>query len=84
MIRGVNVFIAKGCEDSPGKRGIQMITLLGKTRQINRLLQRSENVEYDGISRVLSNVLEANVYITDEVETYVGTPSLMISTKILS
>ena len=43
-----------------------MITLLGKTRQINRLLQRSENVEYDGISRVLSNVLEANVYITDE------------------
>ena len=66
MIRGVNVLIAKGCEDSPGKRGIQMITLLGKTRQINRLLQRSENVEYDGISRVLSNVLEANVYITDE------------------
>ena len=43
-----------------------MITLLGKTRQINRLLQRSESVEYDGISRVLSNVLEANVYITDE------------------
>ena len=42
-----------------------MITLLGKTRQINRLLQRSESVEYDGISRVLSNVLEANVYITD-------------------
>ncbi|WP_311650613.1 GTP-sensing pleiotropic transcriptional regulator CodY, partial [Selenomonas artemidis] len=35
-------------------------------RQINRLLQRSESVEYDGISRVLSNVLEANVYITDE------------------
>ena len=46
--------------------GIQMISLLGKTRQINRLLQRSESVEYDGISRVLSNVLEANVYITDE------------------
>ena len=43
-----------------------MISLLGKTRQINRLLQRSESVEYDGISRVLSNVLEANVYITDE------------------
>ena len=43
-----------------------MITLLGKTRQINRLLQRSESVEYDGISRVLSNVLAANVYITDE------------------
>ena len=43
-----------------------MISLLGKTLQINRLLQRSESVEYDGISRVLSNVLEANVYITDE------------------
>ena len=43
-----------------------MLSLLGKTRQINRLLQRSESVEYDGISRVLSNVLEANVYITDE------------------
>ena len=43
-----------------------MISLLGKTRQINRLLQRSESVVYDGISRVLSTVLEANVYITDE------------------
>lgn len=37
--------------------------LLDKTRKINRLLQRSENVEYDGISRVLSNVIGANVYI---------------------
>ena len=40
------------------------MTLLEKTRKINKLLQRSENVEYDGISRVLSNVLKANVYIT--------------------
>ena len=40
-----------------------MSTLLEKTRKINKLLQRSENVEYDGISRVLSNVLEANIYI---------------------
>ena len=40
-----------------------MLTLLEKTRKINKLLQRSENVEYDGISRVLSNVLEANIYI---------------------
>lgn len=39
------------------------MTLLEKTRKINKLLQRSENVEYDGISRVLSNVLKANVYI---------------------
>ncbi len=42
-----------------------MASLLEKTRKINRLLQRSENVEYDGISRVLSNVLGANVYITN-------------------
>jgi GTP-sensing transcriptional pleiotropic repressor codY len=62
---GVWLFVS-GCADSPRKRGIQMLSLLGKTRQINRLLQRSESVEYDGISRVLSNVLEANVYITDE------------------
>ncbi|MBR4696210.1 MAG: GTP-sensing pleiotropic transcriptional regulator CodY [Selenomonadaceae bacterium] len=41
-------------------------SLLEKTRKINRLLQRSENVEYDGISRVLSNVLGANVYITNK------------------
>lgn len=41
-------------------------TLLEKTRKINRLLQRSENVEYDGISRVLSNVLNANVYIVSK------------------
>ena len=62
---GVWLFVS-GCADSLRKRGIQMLSLLGKTRQINRLLQRSESVEYDGISRVLSNVLEANVYITDE------------------
>ena len=43
-----------------------MASLLEKTRKINRLLQRSENVEYDGISRVLSNVLGANVYITNK------------------
>ena len=40
-----------------------MTTLLEKTRKINKLLQRSENVEYNGISRVLSKVLDANVYI---------------------
>ncbi|MBQ1890361.1 MAG: GTP-sensing pleiotropic transcriptional regulator CodY [Selenomonas sp.] len=44
-----------------------MATLLEKTRKINRLLQRSVSVEYDGIARVLSNVLDANVYITDTV-----------------
>ena len=39
------------------------MTLLEKTRKINKLLQRSENVEYDGVSRVLSNVLDASIYI---------------------
>lgn len=48
-----------------GERESFMATLLEKTRKINRLLQRSVSVEYDGIARVLSNVLDANVYITD-------------------
>ena len=39
-----------------------MATLLEKTRKINRLLQRAESVEYDSISRVLSAVIDANVY----------------------
>ncbi|MBR4643366.1 MAG: GTP-sensing pleiotropic transcriptional regulator CodY [Selenomonadaceae bacterium] len=43
-----------------------MTTLLEKTRKINKLLQRSENVEYDGISRVLSKVLDAGVYIVNK------------------
>lgn len=43
-----------------------MATLLEKTRQVNKLLQRAENVEYDGISKVLSNVLGANVYIMNK------------------
>ena len=43
-----------------------METLLEKTRKINKLLQRSETVEYNEISRVLSNVLDANVYITSK------------------
>ena len=43
-----------------------MTTLLEKTRKINRLLQRSESVEYDSISRVLSVVIDANVYIVNK------------------
>ena len=42
-----------------------MSTLLEKTRKINKLLHRAEMIEYDGMSKVLSNVLEANVYITN-------------------
>ena len=43
-----------------------MATLLEKTGKINKLLQRSENVEYDGITKVLCSVLDANVYIMDK------------------
>ena len=38
-----------------------MATLLEKTRKINRLLQRMENVDYASVSRVLCNVIGANV-----------------------
>ncbi|MBE8949194.1 MAG: GTP-sensing pleiotropic transcriptional regulator CodY [Quinella sp. 3Q1] len=48
------------------------MTLLEKTRKINKLLQRSENVEYDGISRVLGNVLEASIYIAGKDGTLYG------------
>jgi transcriptional pleiotropic repressor len=43
-----------------------MATLLEKTRKINKLLQRVENVEYNGISKVLSNVLDASIYIVNK------------------
>ena len=39
--------------------------LLQKTRKINRLLQRSESVDYNSVAAVLSGILDANVYITD-------------------
>jgi len=41
-------------------------TLLERTRKINRLLQKSEKVEYSEISAVLSNVMSANVYIVSK------------------
>lgn len=40
-----------------------MLSLLERTRKINKLLQKSETVEYDEISRELSNVISSNVYI---------------------
>lgn len=42
------------------------MTLLEKTRKINKLLQRSEDVEYEGISQVLSEVLNADIYIANK------------------
>jgi transcriptional pleiotropic repressor len=37
--------------------------LLEKTRKINKLLQKSENVEFSQVSALLSEVSDANVYI---------------------
>ena len=37
--------------------------LLEKTRQINRLLHRSERVDYSELSTLLQELLEANVYV---------------------
>jgi len=41
-----------------------MSTMLERTRKINRLLQKSEKVEYDEVARVLGNVMTSNVYIS--------------------
>ncbi len=49
-----------------------MATLLEKTRKINRLLQKSEKVDYPEISRLLSEVMEANVYIANRNGTILG------------
>lgn len=42
-----------------------MSTLLERTRKINRVLQRFHNVDYKEMATVLSNVIDANVYILD-------------------
>lgn len=40
-----------------------MISLLERTRKINKLLQKSEKVEYNEISTLLSTVMGSNIYI---------------------
>lgn len=42
-----------------------MATLLERTRKINRVLQRFHNVDYKEMAVVLSNVIDANIYIVD-------------------
>lgn len=42
------------------------MNLLERTRKINKLLQKSEKVEYDEMSRVLSGVIGANIYIVSK------------------
>lgn len=39
--------------------------LLEKTRKINRLLQKGDNVEFNDIAKLLRDVIEANIYIVD-------------------
>jgi len=43
-----------------------VITLLERTRRINKLLQKSEKVEYNEISTLLTSVMGANVYIVSK------------------
>ena len=49
-----------------------MSSLLERTREINKLLQKSENVEYGEVSSVLSSVMSANVYIVSKDGTVLG------------
>lgn len=43
-----------------------MLSLLERTRKINKLLQKSEKVEFEEISAMLSSVISANVYIVSK------------------
>lgn len=49
-----------------------MISLLERTRKINKLLQKSETVEYSEISRVLSSVMNSNVYLVSKAGDVLG------------
>ena len=49
-----------------------MATLLERTREINNLLQTFEEIEYDSIARVISNIIKANVYIVGLDGTFKG------------
>lgn len=49
-----------------------MSSLLERTRKINKLLQKSEKVQYEEISSVLSNVMSANIYILNKEGSILG------------
>ncbi|MDR1702175.1 MAG: GTP-sensing pleiotropic transcriptional regulator CodY [Sporomusaceae bacterium] len=49
-----------------------MTALLSRTRKINKLLQKSENLEYKKIARVLSDVMVSNVYIVSNTGEILG------------
>lgn len=42
------------------------MSLLERTRAINKLLQKSEKVEYSEVAAVLSSVMAANIYIVSK------------------
>lgn len=49
-----------------------MESLLERTRKINKLLQKSENVEYEEVSSVLCHVMNANIYVVDKSGSVLG------------
>ncbi|MBU2702020.1 transcriptional pleiotropic repressor [Sporomusaceae bacterium BoRhaA] len=49
-----------------------MLTLLERTRKINKLLQKSEKVAYKEMSNVLSTVMSCNVYIVSKEGNVLG------------
>lgn len=49
-----------------------MLSLLERTRKLNKLLQKSETVNYTEMSTLLSTVMEANVYISDKAGNLLG------------
>ncbi|HWR45298.1 GTP-sensing pleiotropic transcriptional regulator CodY [Sporomusa sp.] len=49
-----------------------MTTLLKQTREINRLLQESERVDYNKVTKLLSELIAANVYLIDREGAILG------------
>ncbi len=49
-----------------------MLSLLERTRKINKLLQKSEKVDYHEMSNLLSRVMGANAYIINKDGTLLG------------
>jgi len=49
-----------------------VVALLERTRKINKLLQKSEKMEYNEVSALLSTVINANVYIVSKTGVVMG------------
>ena len=61
-----------GIEGLERKGGCKMSTSLDKMRKINRLIHRSENMEYSEICQCLGNVLDAEIYLIDVKGEFLG------------